>query len=150
MRTLADGHSWRFGLTLTGDTWVASGSTFEAQRQAIIDGLTSAQSEADGWNARVKTALAVGDVVRTSNTLVTVTLPSVGTYDITATETITATIPAAALAQSGSAVVAAPTFQVTVTAGSAALTGTVTDDSESEMECRCATGCMWRIIAGPS
>ena len=29
----------RIILTLTGDTWVAAGATFDAQRQAIINGL---------------------------------------------------------------------------------------------------------------
>ena len=37
-------------VTLTGDTWVASGATFDAQRQNIINGVTSAQSETLGWN----------------------------------------------------------------------------------------------------
>ncbi len=78
-------------------------------------------------------ALAVANVVRTSATVVTVTLPAVATYDIAAPETITATIPAAAVAQSAGALVAAPPFPVTVAAGSAALSGTVTNDSEVEM-----------------
>ncbi len=75
----------------------------------------------------------LGDVVRSSATVVTITLPAVATYDITAPETITATIPAAALVQSGSDVVATPTFPVTVAGGTAALTGTVTDDSETDI-----------------
>ena len=120
-------------LTLTHDTWVAGGATFDGQRQAIIDGLTSARGETNQWNARVKPSLAVTDVVRTSATLVTITLPAVATYDITANETITATIPAAALVQSGTGIMAAPTFQVTVAAGTVALTGTVTDDSETDI-----------------
>ena len=99
-------------LTLTGDTWVAAGAAFDAQRQNIIDGLDSAQAEAAGWDAVVKAGLAVTDVVRTSDTVVTVTLPAFAGYDITATETITATIPATAVA-GGSAIVAAPTFDVT-------------------------------------
>ena len=32
-------------LTLTNDTWVASGATFDAQRQNIIDGLLAARRE---------------------------------------------------------------------------------------------------------
>jgi osmotically-inducible protein OsmY len=120
-------------LTLTDDSWVAAGAAFDAERQNIIDGLVSAQAEAAGWNAVVQAGLAVTDVVRTSNTVVTVTLPAFAGYDITATETITATVPASALVQSGSALVAAPTFDVTVTAGSVALSGTVTDDSETEI-----------------
>jgi len=101
-------------LTLTGDTFVASGSTFDAQRQNIINGIDSAQSEATGWDAVVKAGLAVTDVVRTSNTVVTVTLPAFATYNITATETITATVPSTALT-GAAALVASPTFQITAT-----------------------------------
>ncbi len=46
--------------------------------------------------------------------MVTITLPAFVSYDITATETITVTVPATALVQSGSALVASPTFDVTV------------------------------------
>ena len=112
---------------------VAAGPTFDGERQNIINGLDSAQAEANGWDAAVQTAIPVGNVVRTSSTVVTITLPAVAGYDITAQETITATVPASALSQSGVAMVAAPTFNVDVTAGSVALTGTVTDDEESEI-----------------
>ena len=95
-------------LTLTGDTWVAAGAAFDAQRQNIIDGLDSAQAEAAGWDAVVKAGLAVTDVVRTSATVVTVTLPAFGAYDLTTRETITATIPATAVV-GGSAIVAQAT-----------------------------------------
>ena len=61
-------------ITLTGDTWVAAGATFDAQRQAILDGVVSAQSEADGWNNVVSAHEPVTSVVRTSNTVVTITL----------------------------------------------------------------------------
>lgn len=101
-------------LTLTGDTWVTAGATFDAQRQNIINGLDSAQAEAAGWDAVVKVNEVVGSVVRTSDTVVTITLSAHATYDITATETITATIPATALTLAG-AVVASPTFTVTAT-----------------------------------
>ncbi len=46
---------------------------------------------------------------------------------------MTATVPVTALAQSGIAIVAAPTFDVSTTAGSVALTGTVTDDEELDI-----------------
>ena len=61
-------------ITLTGDTWVAAGATFDAQRQNIIDGMDSAQVEAAGWDAVVKAGLGVSAVVRTSDTVVTITL----------------------------------------------------------------------------
>jgi len=101
-------------LTVTNDTWVASGATFDAIRQDIIDGLDSAQSEADGWDAVVKATQGVSGVVRTSDTVVTITLDAFATYDITSTETITATVPASSLT-GGVAVVATPTFEVTPT-----------------------------------
>ena len=74
-------------ITVASDTLVAAGATFDAQRQAIINGLTSAGAAAAGWNATVKPALVVGNVVRTSATIITVTLPAVPTYDIAASET---------------------------------------------------------------
>jgi len=99
-------------ITLTGDTWVASGTTFDAQRQNIIDGLDSAQSEGTGWNAEVRDKEVVGAVVRTSPSVVTITLTAQAAYDVTAQETITVTIPALALVAIGVAVVATPTFTV--------------------------------------
>ena len=104
-------------LTTTGDTWVAAGGTFDAQRQNIINGLTSAQSETLGWNNTVKLLQGVAGVVRTSDFIVTITLDAQITYDITATETITVTIPSTAL-NLAAALVASPTFNVT--AGGAA------------------------------
>jgi hypothetical protein len=98
-------------LTLTGDTWVAAGATFDAQRQNIIDGLDSAQAEAAGWDAQ-RTNIAVTAVARTSATVVTITLPALAGYAITATETITATIPATALTGAAQ-IVATPTFDIT-------------------------------------
>lgn len=101
-------------LTLTNDTWVASGATFNAQRQAILDGLTSAGSELLGWNNEVRDKQDVSAVARTSDTVVTITLAAAADYDITAAETVTATIPAAALTTSSDPVIATPTFSVAV------------------------------------
>lgn len=103
-------------LTLTDDTWVAAGATFNAQRQAIINGCTSAQSETTGWNNEVRDNEVVTAVVRTSDTVVTITWTAAASYDITANETITATVPATALVTSVSAVVATPTFTVSFVA----------------------------------
>jgi hypothetical protein len=97
---------------LSFDTWVAAGATFDAQRQNIIDGLDSDQSEATGWNAVVRDALDVSAVVRTSDTLVTITLEAAPTYDIKSSEVITVTVPASALVISSTEVTATPTFSV--------------------------------------
>lgn len=116
-------------LTVTGDTWITAGSgAFDAIRADIINGLDSAQSEAGGWNAKVRDDMAVNHltaVIRTSDTVVTITLPATADYNITATETITATIPASALTGAVGAV-AVPTFTVSTGAASVAVTGTIT------------------------
>lgn len=79
-------------ITLTGAEWIPAGAEFNAQRQAILDGFVSAQSEANGWNAE-QDGLAVTNVVRTSATVVTVTFSALASYSITADETVTVTIP---------------------------------------------------------
>ena len=107
-------------ITLSGDTWVASGATFDAERQNIINGMDSAQSELLGWDNVVKGLQGVGGVVRTSDTVVTITLDAQLTYDITATETITVTVPSSALSRGGNSVVGTPTFTVS-TAGAVAV-----------------------------
>ena len=105
-------------ITLTGDTWIAAGAlSFDLVRQAIIDGMTSAQSELLGWNNVVKALQSVTGVVRTSDTAVTVTLDAEPTYDITALETITVTVPSSALTGAGGAVIASPTFSVSPVGG---------------------------------
>jgi hypothetical protein len=101
-------------LTLSGDTFVAAGTGpigSTADTQAIIDGITSAQTETLGWNNEVRDTEVTTAVVRTSSTVATITLTASASYDITATETITATLPAVALTLAA-AVVATPTFTV--------------------------------------
>lgn len=104
-------------ITLTNDTWVANGAIFDAIRQDIINGLDSAQAEATGWNAVVQAGQGVTGVVRTSDTIITVTLNAFATYNITATETITVTVPASAVT-SASTITGSPTFDITATSGS--------------------------------
>lgn len=120
-------------LTLTNDTWVAAGPTFDAQRQNIIDGLDSGGVEVNGWDAAVRPAFAVTDVVRTSNTVVTITVPTAGVpgYNITLNETITVTIPASALVLEPDPVVASPTVVITFLTETAVLSGTLFFDDEA-------------------
>lgn len=88
-------------IDLTNDTWVAAGATFDAQRQNIINGLDSAESELNGWNNEVRDQEVVTAVVRTNDTRVTITLSAAGSYDITSQETITVTVPDTALVTTG-------------------------------------------------
>lgn len=100
-------------LTLTEDTWVASGATFNGQRQNIIDGLDSDGSAPAGWDAVVKAGQSVAGVIRTSDTVVTITLDAFPAYSIATPEIVTATVPGTALT-GGNPLVATPTFQVYV------------------------------------
>lgn len=122
------------GTSTTNDSWAAvtmslrhlATTPFADARAAIITGLDSAQSEADGWDATVKPNIPVGNVVRTSDTVITITLQAQSDYDITATETITATVPATALT-GASPIVSTPTFSIDPAAGSiGAASGTST------------------------
>jgi hypothetical protein len=82
-------------LTLSQGTWNENTTAFNAARQAMINGMDSAQAEAAGWDAEVKANEVVGAVVRTSDTVVTITLSAAAAYSVTADETITVTIPGA-------------------------------------------------------
>ena len=129
-------------LDLTGVTWATAGATFDAQRQGIIDGIDSAQTETLGWNNEVRDTMTVARCVRTSDTRVTITLNAreCADYKITADEVLTATIPASA--HSGSTILTNADF-ATVTAlcdqtlaptvldTQTNLTGAVTDIDES-------------------
>lgn len=99
-------------IDLTNDTWVADGATFDGQRQNIINGISSAQSETNGWNNEVRDKQGVIGVVRTSDSKVTITLDAQAAYNITANEIVTVTVPASALVISDDPVVGMPTFLI--------------------------------------
>ncbi len=118
-------------LTLTGAKWVATAGDDNAITDAIIAGIDSGQAESAGWDAEVKGNMVFGDVARTSDTVITVTLAAEAAYKITADETITVTIPdTAILNQSG--MVASPTF--VVTAAVCIVTGTAVSGGVLESE----------------
>ncbi len=77
---------------------------------ALIAGIDSDGGETFGWDLVVKANMTFNDVVRTSATVVTITLGAEPTYLITGDETITVTVPATAVA--GDAIVATPTFDI--------------------------------------
>jgi len=110
-----------FILTVTNDTWVSFNDTI---RRAILDGISSAQSETNGWNAEVRDKSLVGSVVRTNSTVCTVTLAAASAYDTSSDETITATVPASALT-GAEEIVASPTASITSLAH-VVVTGTMT------------------------
>jgi len=102
-------------ISLTGSetpVW-ESGQTFNDARQAIINGITSAGGEAQGWNAEVRDRIELAAVTRINDAIVTILLPASSGYSVSANETITVTVPASAIFDSGNAIVASPTFAVT-------------------------------------
>lgn len=93
-------------------------SAFEEQRGNIILGLNAATTVTTGWNDEVRDGgvLAPQHVERTSNNVVTITLPPIPLYNIASTETITSTAPASAL-DGASEIVGSPTFDITAVGG---------------------------------
>ena len=113
-------------LTVSGDTWLDAGTPFDLSRSGIINGLDSDQSGSNGWDARVKANMTLGSVVRTSSTVVTITVAAsdVSDYEIRLSETVTATVPGSALS-GGVEITAAPTFRLDPVSESLAVTGTL-------------------------
>jgi len=111
-------------LTLAEDVYVST-AVFSTIRQDIIDGLESDSSTATSWNTKVRDTVSVSAVVRTSDTLCTITLPAIADYDISTNETITATLPATAMASTVFAVIAAPTILIRKALASSAVQTTV-------------------------
>ena len=102
-------------ITLASDTWIAAGAgSFDLQRDEIIAGCDSDGSEALGWDLQVRDTELASSVVRTSDTVVTITWQASPLYDITAQEVISVTVPATAVV-GGVAISATPTFTVDVT-----------------------------------
>ena len=143
-------------ITLTNAAWVSEGVVFDAARQDIIDGLTSPQTELTGWNNEVRDKLAVTTVVRTSATVVTITLSAQAGYDITASETITVTAPASALNASAESVMATPLIVVDsvtnpcegVTSGDWVSSAEAYASAIVGVDCDDEFGTVWSVVDG--
>ena len=98
-------------LTVTGDTFVTGTSSLGG----IAAGSDSDQAASGtNWDSLVKSALDNTDVVLSvGDTVATITLPAFASYDISSTETITWTIPAASLTTSADPIVSSPGHTVT-------------------------------------
>ncbi len=117
-------------ITLEGDTWIAAGTGpigTTAESQAIIDGITSAQTETLGWNNEVRDTMSVSRLVRTSSTVATITLNSSETtdYKIVADEVITVTVPAAVLVISADALIGNQTLDIVAECDQTLAPGTI-------------------------
>jgi hypothetical protein len=101
--------------TLTGDTWVPDDGTFAAARQDLIDAVTADGAETHGWNNEVTANQGVSGLVRTSDTIATLTLDAEAAYDITLPETVGPIVVPASLLVGGAPLTAPETFDVTPT-----------------------------------
>jgi hypothetical protein len=116
------------------DTWAADIALDTTKRQALFSALSASGAEAAKWNTDVINALeASATIVRTSPTVVTITLPPVPTYNVTAPQTIQlSSIPAACLTSGNSFSLSSPSaFTITPAGSTAAVTGTITGTSAS-------------------
>ncbi len=128
-------------LTVTGDTLVDNSiGEFDDARQSLIDQLIADTSQTNGWNAEVVPNIPVGNVARTSATVITITVPAITGYDVSAPETITALMPASCLVTSDVDVVVSPTFSVTIVGiNSALLSGNILSRQEAIIKVSGAT-----------
>jgi len=114
-------------ITLLNDTWpVAAGGLFDAQRQNNIDGFDSGGIEGTGWNAEIRDKEIVGSVIRTSDTVMTITWTANGSFEIIDPETITYT--ACNTCTAGEAeIIGSPIFEITASNPTAVITDTFSD-----------------------
>eukprot|EP00163_Fabomonas_tropica_P028219 TRINITY_DN5703_c0_g2_i1.p1 TRINITY_DN5703_c0_g2~~TRINITY_DN5703_c0_g2_i1.p1 ORF type:complete len:1699 (-),score=265.80 TRINITY_DN5703_c0_g2_i1:27-5123(-) len=84
-------------IELRYDTWVPTMGDDNAITTALLNNVVSLQNEATGFNALVKPQLNHTHVVRTSDRRITITLPPVNSYLITASEYIDIQVPTVAL-----------------------------------------------------
>ncbi len=94
------------------DTWDSTVGSNSAATTALLAGLVSSGSELNGWNNEVLPLLNFTHVVRTSDSIVTITLPVAAAYDVAFVEVITSTVPAAALTTGINAIVGDPAFPI--------------------------------------
>ncbi len=97
-------------MTLANDTWAATLGSNNAITTAFLAAITGDLADAAGWNAQV--SLVHGDLVRTSATVMTLTLPATAGYSITTgNETVTIAPPASAV--DGAQEIPSATFVIT-------------------------------------
>ncbi len=89
---------------------VDSATGFNNTRRAILNRIVAIQNEATGFNA-LKGSIPLSAVERTSDTVVTVTLPALSTFDISSPEEWVVTVPGHATA-GGADIVATPTVTI--------------------------------------
>ena len=116
-------------ITLSGDTWALTLGDNNATTTAFLAAITGDDAGSNGFDAEV--ALVHGNLVRTSNTIMTLTIPAGASYAVATDETITVAPPASSV-DDGIAP-ATSTFDVTANV-IIALTGTAVAGGVLESE----------------
>lgn len=99
-------------ITLTGgDIWHPLIGADNAITDALIAGITGDDEGGTGFNDEV--TIVHGGVARTSDTVVTITLPASSGYDIAGDETVTVVVPAVALTKGQAPTVTPASFDIT-------------------------------------
>lgn len=139
-------------LTLSKATWLAADGTDNTFNNdyksgtidSLFDGMVADGSQGAEWGKVVtdlkagKSGTDINAVKRTSNTVLTITLPAETTFDISANQNISVTIPKALVIDtlgvtSSVDVLASPTFRISIASATAALSGTVTSSTEADI-----------------
>ena len=122
-------------ITLSDDTFIAAGTGpigTLAQSDAFVQAMLAATSPTNGWNNEVAANLDNTDLVRTSATEATITIPATAAYAPGLTETITPVIQAAILVTSVIDVNSSQ-FQITAASGGLTLVRDVVRDVVSDV-----------------
>ncbi len=82
-------------ITLSGDTWAATLGDNNVTTTAFLAAITGDDAGSNGFDAEV--ALVHGNLVRTSATVMTLTIPAGASYAVAADETITVAPPASSV-----------------------------------------------------
>ncbi|MCK4921264.1 MAG: hypothetical protein KAS71_09470, partial [Bacteroidales bacterium] len=114
-------------LTLTGDTWISG--IADANASLIINSITSATE----WDAEVRANLTSADITQGSDTVVTITLPELSTYDIYNDETLAINVAADALQTTTVDVGASSTLTIAHDTVTAVLGGSILGANESDV-----------------
>ena len=119
-------YNTRVDLAAGSDSWVPEvGLGENAATRALLDGFTSAQSEATGWNRVVRAQLTHLDVTRVNDHRLHVRISGFSAFDISAPETIRLSVPGAAVVSGRPSAASGPDVVLVPSRGSAALSGTL-------------------------
>ncbi len=98
------------------DTWHADIGGNNSRTDDLLAGIVSGGSETNGWNNEVTPLLTFAEVVRTSDSLVTITMPAVAAYSILIPEIISVTIPTTTLTGGNGPLLALPAIVIELAA----------------------------------